>query len=97
MAKRNNDVLGGQRLWTGQPKALDWSAGIGWGWTTALVDDECTTEWPWGWVPVEVRSSTGPVIVGADGVIGADGVRSNLLRRATCAGTSDEHGREIEG
>lgn len=35
-------------------KAQDWTAGIGWGWPTALADDECTTEWPWGWGAVEV-------------------------------------------
>jgi hypothetical protein len=30
-------------------KMQDWEAGLGWGWTTALPDDECTTQWPWGW------------------------------------------------
>lgn len=29
-------------------KAQDWAAGIGWGWTTALSDSECITQWPWG-------------------------------------------------
>jgi hypothetical protein len=30
-------------------KSQDWEAGIGWGWTLSLSDDECTTEFPWGW------------------------------------------------
>ena len=29
-------------------KAQDWAAGIGWGWTTAMIDAECVTQWPWG-------------------------------------------------
>jgi hypothetical protein len=29
-------------------KAQDWEAGIGWGWTLSLDDEECTTEWCWG-------------------------------------------------
>jgi hypothetical protein len=35
-------------------KSSDWAAGLGWGWTTGIADDECTTEWPWGWGSVEV-------------------------------------------
>lgn len=35
-------------------KAQDWSAGIGWGWSVGLEDEECTTEWPWGGGGVEV-------------------------------------------
>lgn len=37
-------------------KVQDWAAGIGWGWTTTLADDECITEWPSGWGSVEVSS-----------------------------------------
>jgi hypothetical protein len=35
-------------------KAQDWAAGIGWGWSLGLADDECTTQWPWGPGTVEV-------------------------------------------
>jgi hypothetical protein len=38
-------------------KSSDWAAGLGWGWTTGMADDECTTEWPWGWGSVEVSDS----------------------------------------
>jgi hypothetical protein len=37
-------------------KAQDWSAGVGWGWVSALNDADCTTRWPWGWGPVQVSS-----------------------------------------
>lgn len=36
-------------------KALDWSASLESGQTIGLADDECTTEWPWGWGGLEVR------------------------------------------
>lgn len=36
-------------------KSQDWAASVGWGWSTGLADDECTTEWPWGWGSPEVR------------------------------------------
>jgi hypothetical protein len=29
-------------------KMQDWAAGVGWGWSIAMADEECTTEWPWG-------------------------------------------------
>lgn len=34
-------------------KMQDWEAGVGWGWTTSLADEECTTPWPWGQGGVE--------------------------------------------
>ncbi|OCF41763.1 hypothetical protein I317_04369 [Kwoniella heveanensis CBS 569] len=36
-------------------KMQDWEAGTGWGWSVSLVDDSCTTEFGWGWGPVEVK------------------------------------------
>ncbi|GFZ43535.1 hypothetical protein JCM24511_01255 [Saitozyma sp. JCM 24511] len=36
-------------------KSSDWAAGLGWGWTTGMADDECTTEWPWGWGSAEIK------------------------------------------
>lgn len=35
-------------------KQQDWESGCGWGWTTSLADDECTTMWPWGYGGAEV-------------------------------------------
>lgn len=35
-------------------KALDWAASIGWGWSTSMSDDDCSTEWPWGMGGAEV-------------------------------------------
>jgi hypothetical protein len=29
-------------------KMQDWAAGVGWGWSVSMADEECTTEWPWG-------------------------------------------------
>ena len=29
-------------------KMQDWAAGVGWGWSISMADEECTTEWPWG-------------------------------------------------
>lgn len=40
-------------------KMQDWAAGVGWGWTIALADEECTTEWPWGNGIPEAKSSAG--------------------------------------
>ncbi|ODO07251.1 hypothetical protein L198_00830 [Cryptococcus wingfieldii CBS 7118] len=31
-----------------------WTMSIGWGWPDPLPDEECTTEWPWGWGHVEL-------------------------------------------
>jgi len=35
-------------------KAQDWESGTGWGWTLSMADEECTTEFAWGWGSVEV-------------------------------------------
>jgi hypothetical protein len=40
-------------------KAQDWEAGVGWGWTPAMADEECTTEWPWSWGSVEASLQFG--------------------------------------
>lgn len=35
-------------------KMQDWEAGIGWGWSLGMADEECTTQWPWGPGQIEV-------------------------------------------
>lgn len=40
-------------------KMQDWQAACGWGWTTSMADEECTTQWPWGWGTPEPKSGMG--------------------------------------
>lgn len=47
-------------------KMQDWEAGVGWGWTTAMADEECTTEWPWSWGSPAVGAVQAKVSVRAD-------------------------------
>ncbi|OXG14235.1 hypothetical protein C367_05918 [Cryptococcus neoformans Ze90-1] len=41
-------------FWAGKHQM--WISSGGWGWSDPLPDAECTTEWPWGWGHVEVRT-----------------------------------------
>lgn len=45
-----------QAFWAA--KALDWAAGIGWGWADSLADSECTTAWPLEWSETNVSCSS---------------------------------------
>ncbi|WWC66292.1 uncharacterized protein I206_100193 [Kwoniella pini CBS 10737] len=38
-------------------KMQDWEASIGWGWSVAMSDELCTTEWGWGWGTVQPKHS----------------------------------------
>lgn len=40
-------------------KMQDWAAGVGWGWSISMADEECTTEWPWGNGVPESKSLVG--------------------------------------